>query len=261
MAGALIAELALQLPATLPADLRLIRRPLFERGSSGLRATPASVRPAAMESRGNTDVGGPQTGCAPRSRECAPGGIGGWPRARDSLFAPRDATFDARTTITTPRLSLTPLRAADADEMVAVLDDERLHEFTGEGPATLPELRDRYTQLAVGSPHPDEVWLNWIVRLRGELNAIGTVQATVRTHDGERRAYVAWVIGMPWQNRGLASEAAGAMVAWLRGWGIRDVRAHIHPDHRASEQVAVRAGLEPSDEIIDGERVWRSSRE
>jgi RimJ/RimL family protein N-acetyltransferase len=214
-----------------------------------------------MESHGNANVDDPETDGAPRIPDGAPRGIGGWPRARDSLLVPRDSTFDLPTTITTPRLSLIPLRAADAEEMVAVLDDQCLHEFTGGRPATLSELRDRYTKLAAGSPQADEVWLNWIVRLRGEMNAIGTVQVTVRVRDDQRTAYVAWVIGTAWQNRGFASEAAGALVAWLRGWGIRDVRAHIHPDHRASEQVALRAGLAPSDEIIDGERVWRSCRD
>ena len=36
--------------------------------------------------------------------------------------------------IGTGRLLLTPLRAADAGEMTGVLDDKRLHEFTGGSP-------------------------------------------------------------------------------------------------------------------------------
>lgn len=259
MGGSLIAGLALRSPAIIPAASPTDSATPFERGSSGLRATRASIA-AAMESHGTTNADQSETDGTPRSPGSAPGGIGGWPRARDSLLVHPDATFDAPATITTSRLSMTPLRAADADEMVAVLDDERLHEFTGGRPATLPELRDRYTQLEAGSPYPDELWLNWIARLRRELNAIGIVQATVRARECQRKAYVAWVIGTAWQNQGFASEAAGALVAWLRGWGIRDIRAHIHPAHRGSEQVALRAGLEPSDEIVEGERVWRSYR-
>jgi RimJ/RimL family protein N-acetyltransferase len=158
--------------------------------------------------------------------------------------------------ITTERLSVVPLRAEDADEMFALFDDERLHEFIGGRPATLTELHDRYAKLAAGSGKRDEVWLNWIVRLRTDSRPIGTVQATV-TDDG-CAAHVAWVIGVDWQNEGFASEAARALVDWLRGRGVNEIVAHIHPDHRASAGVAARAGLEPTDEEVDGERIWRT---
>lgn len=169
--------------------------------------------------------------------------------------------INAGTDITTPRLALTALSPADADETAGILDDERLHEFIGERPASLPELRVRYATLAAGSGRADEVWLNWVVRLRDELKAIGTVQATIRTQGTSRTALVAWTIGSAWQNNGYASEAAGALITWLRERGILDIHAHIHPEHRASERVALRAGLEPSDEIADDERIWRLARD
>ena len=166
----------------------------------------------------------------------------------------------AEETITTPRLTLTALRPADADEMAGFLDDERLHEFIGGRPAGLHELRAHYATLAAGSDRADEVWLNWIVRLRDELNAIGTVQATVRIQGRRRTAAVAWTIGTAWQNHGFASEAAGALITWLQERGIRDTHANVHPDHLASERVASRAGLEANDEFVEGERIWRSAR-
>ena len=70
-------------------------------------------------------------------------------------------------------------------------------------------------------------------------------------------AEVAWVIGVPWQGRGYATEAAQALVAWLEGVGVTTITAHIHPDHEASAVVASRAGLSPTTELEDGERVWR----
>jgi RimJ/RimL family protein N-acetyltransferase len=167
--------------------------------------------------------------------------------------------FGERATITTRRLSLEPLRAADADEMASTLGDERLHEFVGGRPATLTELRDRYARLAAGSPHPDEVWLNWVVRRRFDSQPIGTVQATLTVHDGRWTAHVAWVVGVAWQSQGVASEAARALVGWLRHHGASDIVAYIHPDHRASAVVATRAGLRPTDDHrADGEQVWRT---
>jgi RimJ/RimL family protein N-acetyltransferase len=160
-------------------------------------------------------------------------------------------------TITSARLRIDSLRVEDADEMVAVLGDERLHEFTGGRPATLAELRTHYARLLAGSPRTDEVWLNWIVRRRSDSQPVGTVQATLR--DGGKTALVAWVIGVDWQKQGLASEAARALVDCLREHRVHQFVARIHPAHVASGAVAARAGLEPTEEEIGGEQVWRSS--
>ncbi len=165
---------------------------------------------------------------------------------------------DDDTTILTRRLSLTPLQVADAEDMVDVLNDERLHEFIGGRPATVAELRDRYARLVAGSSAPDEVWLNWIVRRRSDTQPVGTVQATLTTRDGRSTASLAWVIGVDWQNQGFASEAARALIEWLRQHGADDVIACIHQDHQASAIVATRAGLRPTDEQRAGEQVWRA---
>jgi RimJ/RimL family protein N-acetyltransferase len=148
--------------------------------------------------------------------------------------------------------------------MTAVLADERLYAFTGGRPPGSELLRARYRALAAGSGRPDEEWLNWIARERASGAAAGTMQATIvpaRTVvaaaacDG-RAAYVAWVIGVPWQGRGFATEAARALTGWLAADGVRVILACIYPGHLASEQVASRAGLEVSGHVEDGERVW-----
>ena len=87
------------------------------------------------------------------------------------------ATFDHSSPIETQRLELVALRVADAEEMVVVLADPALHEFTGGRPASLEELRGRYTSWAGGSGSVDELWLNWIVRRRIDNAAIGAVRA------------------------------------------------------------------------------------
>jgi RimJ/RimL family protein N-acetyltransferase len=162
--------------------------------------------------------------------------------------------------IETERLRLDPLRTDDADEMAGVLAAPSLYAFTGGGPPTRAELRRRYAAQVVGrSADGRERWLNWILRRRVEGDAIGFVQATVV----EGGADVAWVIGVPWQRHGYAAEAAGSMLAWLvspepGGAGVRVITAHIHPDHAASSAVARRLGLGPTDDVEDGEIVWRA---
>jgi RimJ/RimL family protein N-acetyltransferase len=162
--------------------------------------------------------------------------------------------------IATERLVLVPLRREDADELTEVLDDERLHEFTGDRLASVAELHDRFVLLAAGSPRADEIWLNWVVRRRLDSQAIGTVQATIRTRDGEKKARLGWMIGVHWQNQGYASEAATALVRWVERQGMDEVGAHIFPGHTASERVAARAGLKQTEEQFEGERVWRAPR-
>ena len=163
-------------------------------------------------------------------------------------------------TLHTIRLDLTPLRVGDADEMAAVLADPAVYAFTGGEAPNGETLRERFARLVVGrSPDGLDAWHNWIVRLATDGTAVGTVQATV---SGEgAKAEIAWIVGIPWQGLGYASEAALALVAWLESVGTATIIAHIHPAHRALEAVAKRAGLLPTDEIEDGERVWRLRRD
>ena len=151
---------------------------------------------------------------------------------------------------------LIPLLVDDAEEMVEVLADPALHEFTGGKPATLDELRDRYRSWVDGSGRDTERWLNWIVRRGSDNAAIGTVQATVMSADRIPVAFVAWTVGVSWQRRGYATEATTALVQWLADRGVGPIVAHIHPDHVASASVAIRAGLRPTAGVVDGEVVW-----
>lgn len=158
-------------------------------------------------------------------------------------------------TLRTARLVLTPLEVNDADEMVGVLADVALYRFTGGEPPTVEQLTRRYQRQVAGSLDPGEQWHNWIVRLASTNAAIGTVQATVT----QGRADIAWLIGVAWQNRGYASEAASSMCTWLRGQGVFDLAAHIHPDHEMSGRVAIAVGLRRTPVIdAEGECVWSS---
>jgi RimJ/RimL family protein N-acetyltransferase len=100
--------------------------------------------------------------------------------------------------------------------------------------------------------------MNWVVRRRFDSQAVGTVQATIRVVDGRQVARLGWMIGVEWQNQGFASEAATALVKWVRQLGVEDIGANIHPDHDASAMVATRAGLHQTKEEFEGERVWRA---
>lgn len=153
----------------------------------------------------------------------------------------------------TARLVLSPLKPADAHEMIEVLAEPVLYEFTGGRPPSLEELEARYRAQVAGPLAGDQVWHNWILRLIPSQIAIGFVQATMIGNASD----VAWLIGTRWQGQGYATEAVIEMCRWLTSNGAERLTAHIHPDHLASERVAAAAGLQPTDEIDDeGEVVW-----
>ena len=160
------------------------------------------------------------------------------------------------TIIVTERLRLAPLVVGDAEELFAVFADPRMYEFTGGRPPSLDQLRERYRRLVVGhSADGSEHWLNWVVRLTSDDVPVGVMQATVAAQGSS--ADVAWEVGLRWQGRGIASEAADAVVQWLLDQGVGAITAYIHPEHHASGRVAARAGLSPTAEVVDGETMWR----
>ncbi|MDX2600799.1 GNAT family N-acetyltransferase [Streptomyces caniscabiei] len=159
-------------------------------------------------------------------------------------------------TISTRRLDLLPLRVEHAEEMAAVLSDPALYTFIGGSPETAQVLRSRYQRMTAGSPDPAVTWLNWVIRLRDESCLTGTVQATISPGVRGVIAEIAWVVGTPWQGRGIATEAARGLAGRLSRPPVHAVIAHVHPEHRASAAVAAAAGLTPTDEWHDGEIRW-----
>jgi RimJ/RimL family protein N-acetyltransferase len=157
------------------------------------------------------------------------------------------------TPIDTARLRLDPLTLDDADDLFAVLDDPRLHTFTGGAPMTRDAL-EKWIEFVVPGRSPDgaEVWRNWVIRVRDEGRAIGTAQATIVGDE----ATLAWTIGTAWQGHGYAKEAAAAVELWVATSGVVWFRAAIHPEHAASAAVARSIGLAPTSEVVDGEVVW-----
>ena len=161
--------------------------------------------------------------------------------------------------ISTLRLSLDPMMASHAKLMFPILSDRRLYHFTGdEPPESEGALESRYRYLeARTSPGASQLWLNWLVSLKGSDTPIGYVQATV----SELHADIAWVIGSGWQGNGYATEAALAMSQRLSKNCVSTIRACINPIHLASQRVASNVGLSKSELMSNGEDIWLSKSE
>ena len=155
------------------------------------------------------------------------------------------------------RLTLEPVASHHAGEMFPVLADPALYRFTGgEPPGNAASVRRWFSNLETRkSPDGTESWLTWIVRLNEKNAAIGYVQATIKG----MRANTAWLIGTDWQGHGYAGQAVALLKSMLTDRGIEQLTAYIHPDHRASQQVATGAGFIRSGGSHEGEEIWVAS--
>jgi [ribosomal protein S5]-alanine N-acetyltransferase len=117
----------------------------------------------------------------------------------------------------TPQLELEPLTVNHAPEMFELLSDLQIYRYLDDAPPiSLEHLRNRYVKLeARKSPDGSEVWLNWVVRVRGQ-QLVGVVQATVFKPISEPySAWIAYVFSPKHWGHGYACEATEAMIADL----------------------------------------------
>ncbi len=82
------------------------------------------------------------------------------------------------------------------------------------------------------------------------------MQATLTVKDDALVADAAWLVTPSAQHGGIATEAAKAMLTWLRDQQVAGVSALIHPDHHASARVAQRLGFVSTPDMVDGESLW-----
>lgn len=138
--------------------------------------------------------------------------------------------------------------------MAEVLSSPALYTHIGGCPPTTAELTDRYRRQLQGGPADGSaVWRNSLIVL-DDVQLVGYVQATIPS-DGAATE-IAWVVGRPWQGRGIARQAVALLVDELRGRGVSEVIAHIHPGNLASQALARRIGMHETAIEQDGERRW-----
>jgi RimJ/RimL family protein N-acetyltransferase len=144
----------------------------------------------------------------------------------------------------TARLVLEPQLAAHAEEMFAVLRDPAIYEFENVPPASVDALRERYRKLeSRQSADGSELWLNWVVRLRGGP-LIGYVQASVLPGN---RALIAYELHSAHWRRGYGAEAVTAMIDELRNaCGATTIAAIFKRPNYRSRALLERLGLRPA---------------
>ena len=124
-----------------------------------------------------------------------------------------------------------------------------------------------------------EVSPAWIERLRSSTNADPWTLGFAVVHRDDERIVgsagfkgppdddgvveIAYGIAPGYQGRGLATEAAGALVSFaLERVDVTAIRAHTLPENNASGRVLAKNGFQQLGEVMDPEdgRVWRWER-
>ncbi len=128
--------------------------------------------------------------------------------------------------------------------MFLVLSDPAIYEYENAPPASIEQLRARFTKLETRrSPDGAQQWLNWVVRLK-TCELIGYVQATVHA-DG--RAAIAYELASRYWGRGLARQAVQAMIAELAAtYKVRRLSAVLRRENTRSLRFLERLGFSPA---------------
>jgi ribosomal-protein-alanine N-acetyltransferase len=142
----------------------------------------------------------------------------------------------------TPRLACEPLNEEHAQLMFPLLQDTNIYGHIPDVPPTSVEgLRERYRILARGrSKDLSELWLNWILFLKGSEVAIGYFQATIKDQD----CSIGYVIGSQYWRQGYASEACKYLISELfANHGVNRLQAEISATNAASIELVKKLGL------------------
>lgn len=167
--------------------------------------------------------------------------------------------------IETPRLTLRPFRASDAEALTALVTVSIDHltpwqPWAADEPVSIAQRRTQLEELAVQFEAGQSA--HYAVMRRDDARLLGSV-ALVTGKSAERIEIGYWV-GASHVRQGYASEAAGALVqAALGPMGLTEVELWADADNEASNAVARRmgftvVGVEPSYLRENGPpmRVW-----
>lgn len=142
-------------------------------------------------------------------------------------------------TLTTPRLSLRPLRPSDAGLMSLYSSDLRLARMTAAIPHPYPPgAAESYIDAVMTGRNGHNVWAMDATRSGGQ-ELIGVILL----HPS--KATIGYWVGPPFWNTGFASEAVGGILhhAFDAG-GFTELKANVFTDNPASRHVLEKAGFE-----------------
>lgn len=150
--------------------------------------------------------------------------------------------------IETERLLIEPVQQHHAAHMIDILSHPDLYLYIPFDPPDLEKLTARYARWEPRiSPDENEIWLNWVIRLRENNELIGDLQAGYKE---DKIAYIAYLLGGEHQNRGYAYESVSALIAFLfKDIGITAIQSYIDTRNAKSIKLVQKLRFEQIDFI------------
>lgn len=149
----------------------------------------------------------------------------------------------------TERLLARPPRPADRAGYRVLLLDPAVGGWLRPAPMPLFDEADALAILASDERHwSDHGFGPWVLIERAQGTMVGRGGLQQIELDGEPAVELPWAIRSDHWNRGLASEAAAAALAWAKTSGLSEVVALTTPENLASRRVAEKVGF-----VVDGE--------
>jgi len=195
----------------------------------------------------------PGCGCAVSFPQDCAGGVEKCPNCTGDLVAPADGNENAGKIplpITTPRLVLRRLAAADWKDLLEFLSDEDLFLYVDNQPAGEKQVlewldADRHVKLTTP---------NTTFCLAIELQPKGRVIGTVYLHSNDEfssQTDVSIYVGRQSQRQGIGTEALNAVLHFcLDGIGLHRVSADCDSRNVAACRLAEKAGMRREGELI-----------
>lgn len=138
------------------------------------------------------------------------------------------------------RLVFEPITQNHAQELAQVLCDSRVYLHVDDGIApTFNELQEPFSLRESGPPlhRQDEIWVDYIVRIKASQQAIGRVEATVIEH----RAEVAYLFGAAYWSKGYGSESLVWLQQFLQQtYPVREFWATVTPGNDRSKRLLLK---------------------
>jgi ribosomal-protein-alanine N-acetyltransferase len=160
-------------------------------------------------------------------------------------------------TLRTPRLLLREVAPGDVEDVHAYAGDPEVCVHVQWGPNTPEESRAWVEQEVAATADPHRRERTWMVVLADRV--VGACSVTV-TDAQHRRAETGYVVAREFWGRGIATEAAGAVLRWaFDELGVDRVEATCRPENVASARVLATIGMQQegylrSHLLIRGER-------
>jgi RimJ/RimL family protein N-acetyltransferase len=152
--------------------------------------------------------------------------------------------IDGETVLETERLFLEPLRREHARELFHLYQDPRIYRYMEHRPpSSIEALEERCARLeSRRDPEGQDLWLNWVMRLRESRQCIGRVEVTLREDLG---AWLAYEMSPLFWGAGYATEACRRVLALLLDdYAVREILATVDQRNERSIRLLERLGFE-----------------